>query len=298
MGTDFHDDLLQDYSEAELLHHLRASPRHASCPRIYLLSATLLAKVYAPDSTKDVIKTTEVARQLGIRAPCIKRTIVYEGAAFCVMERIQGATLEEMWTKLSWFMTIKLAFQLRHFVNLLRSMTSSTAGSLASGECLSFWLEDRYRLPARSRPEDIAYFIEFWMNFVSFRREIEAAKQVSAVAKRHIVPVPRTLVLTHHDLAPRNLMVDPSGQLWLIDWDYAGFYPIYFEYASLQNFHTPKDWGLFTRLRWYLFSWIAIGRYEQDARVLERIRYKFTRFAVGRRFELLAKGGPTRFPVS
>ncbi|KAF2785864.1 kinase-like protein [Melanomma pulvis-pyrius CBS 109.77] len=298
MGTEFHDDLLQDYSEAELLHHIRASPRHASTPTIYLLSATLLAKIYEPSLIEDVIKTTEVVRQLGIRAPCIKRTIIYERDAFCVMERIQGATLEEMWTRLSWCMTIKIAFQLRHFVKLLRSMTSSTAGSLATGECLSFWLEDRYGLPARSRAEDIAYFIQFWMNFVSIRKEIEAATQVSADAKRHISPIARTFIFTHHDLAPRNLIVDSSGQLWLIDWDYAGFYPIYFEYASLQNFHTPEDWGLFTRLRWNLFSWIAVGRYEQDADVLRLIRFKFTRFAVGRRFELLAKGGPSRIPVS
>ncbi|KAF2254543.1 kinase-like protein [Trematosphaeria pertusa] len=249
MSPDFHDDLLQHYSEAELVHHIRASPRHATTPRVFLLSVTLLAKHYEPPLIEDMVKATEAARRLGIRAPCIKRTIIYEGSAFCVMERIQGATLEEIWTRLSWFMTIKIALQLRHFVHLLRSVTSSVAGSLATGQCLSFWLEDRYGLPARSRPEDIAYFIQFWMNFTSIRKAMKAAKQVSVNAKRQISPVARTFVLTHHDLAPRNLVLDSSGQLWLIDWDYAGFYPIYFEYASLQNFHTPKDWNLFARLR-------------------------------------------------
>jgi hypothetical protein len=283
MSTDFHDSLLQYYSEAELVHHIRASPRHATTPRVFLLSATLLAKHYEPRLLEDVIKATQTARQLGIRAPCIKRKITYEGGAFCVMDRIQGATLEEMWTRLSWFTTIKTALQLRHFVNLLRSVTSPTAGSLATGECLS---------------ADIAYFIRFWMDFTSFRKEIEAAARVSVDAKTQISPVVQTLVFTHHDLAPRNLLLDSFGQLWLIDWDYAGFYPIYFEYASLQNFNTPNDWGVFARLRWNLFPWIAVGRYEQDARVLRLIRSKFTRFALGRRFELLAKGGPSRRRVS
>lgn len=141
------------------MHHIRASPRHATVPRLSLLSATLLAKCYEPPLIEDAIKATETARQLGIRAPCIKRTITYEGNVFCVMERIQGATLEEMWTRLSWFMTIKIALHLRHFVKPLRSVISSTTGALATGECWSYWLEDRYGLPARSRPEDIAYFI-------------------------------------------------------------------------------------------------------------------------------------------
>lgn len=298
MNLDFRDDLLQDYSEAELAHHIKASPRFAPTSSIFLLSATLLAKHYEPPLIEDMVKATDVARQLGIRAPCIKRIITHEGNAYCIMERIRGTTLEEIWMKLGWFITIKLALQLRCFINLLRSAKSSTAGSLSTGECRSFWLEDHYGLPARSGPEYVTSFIQFWVNFTSIRKAIEAATQGSVDPKRRISSVAQTFVLTHHDLAPRNILLDTSGHLLLIDWDYAGFYPIYFEYASMQNFHTPQDWDLFTRLRWNLFSWIAVGRYEQDARVLRQIRSKFTRFAAGRRFQLLKKGGPSRRPVS
>lgn len=105
-------------------------------------------------------------------------------------------------------------------------------------------------------------------------------------------------VFTHHDLAPRNILLAPSGELWLLDWDFAGFYPIYFEYASMQNFDMPKEWNVWARLRWYLFTWIAVGRYEQNARMLRHVRSKFTQFPVGRRFELLKLGGPHRYPVS
>jgi serine/threonine protein kinase len=109
---------------------------------------------------------------------------------------------------------------------------------------------------------------------------------------------PNTFVFTHHDLAPRNLLLTPSDELCLLDWDFAGFYPIYFEYASMQNFDMPKEWSVWARLRWYLFTWIAVGRYEQNARVLRHIRSKFTRFPAGRRFELLKFEGPRRCPVS
>lgn len=107
-------------------------------------------------------------------------------------------------------------------------------------------------------------------------------------------PTAKTLVLTRHDLAPRNLLLDPSGQLWLLDWDYAGFFPRYFEYKSMQNFHTPQDWNWLAQKRWSLFAWIAVGRSEKERRALEVMRWKFTRFRVGQRFNLLRNGNPSR----
>ncbi|XP_044721552.1 uncharacterized protein HRG_04467 [Hirsutella rhossiliensis] len=49
-------------------------------------------------------------------------------------------------------------------------------------------------------------------------------------------------------LPPRNIMLDPTGQLWVTDWDYAGFYPKFFEYAGMQNF-IPTGWSRFALWR-------------------------------------------------
>ena len=95
MNSYFHDDLLQDYSEAELAHHVRASPLITPVSDIYLLSATLLAKHFELPILEDMVKATDVARQLGIRIPCIKRIIAYKGGAYCIMEHIQRTTLEK-----------------------------------------------------------------------------------------------------------------------------------------------------------------------------------------------------------
>lgn len=298
MHSDFHDDLVQKYSEAELAHRITASPRLAPTSSVFLLSPILLAKHYEPPLVDDTVKAMEVAHQLGIRAPCIRRIIMYQENSYCVMERIHGTTLEDAWTKLGWFKTVQLALQLRRFISLLRSVTSSTAGSLATGECRSFWLQDRYGLPARASPEDLVSFLRFWAGFTSIQKAIKAAAYVSADPKRGTPLIPKTFVFTHHDLAPRNILLASSGQLWLLDWDYAGFYPISFEYASMQNFDMPEGWHLFARLRWHLFTWIAVGWYEQHARLLRQIRSKFTRFAAGRRFQLLKIGGPFRHPAS
>ena len=107
-----------------------------------------------------------------------------------------------------------------------------------------------------------------------------------------------SFVLTHHDLTPRNLLISPSGQPSLIDWDLADFYPISFAYACMYNLNIPQDWGLMARLRWHLFAWIAVGYHEADSRLLRNMRSKFTRFSGGRRYELLGNGGPSRYPVT
>lgn len=249
MSPSFEDDLLQSYSDDELKHFILDSPRLTPISNVFLLSANLLAKHYEPHLVDDTIKAVDEACKLGVRVPCVKRIVNCESNSYCVMERIKGATLEEAWAGLSWFSTIQLVLQLRGFTKLLRSVTSLTAGSLATGECRSFWLEDRYGIPARSSPEAVTSFIKFWVGFVSIRHAKKTAAEGPQHPKGPIPPTAKTFVFTHHDFAPRNILLDPCGQLWLLDWDYAGFYPSYFEYASMQNFLTPRGWTLLARLR-------------------------------------------------
>jgi thiamine kinase-like enzyme len=80
------------------------------------------------------------------------------------------------------------------------------------------------------------YFFGFWINFTSMRKAIQTADQREIPTPKQMLPT-EPFVFTHHDLAPRNILLRPSGELWLLDWDLAGFYPIYFEYAAMQNFH-------------------------------------------------------------
>ncbi|KAM5360887.1 hypothetical protein ACJZ2D_013454 [Fusarium nematophilum] len=50
-------------------------------------------------------------------------------------------------------------------------------------------------------------------------------------------------VFTHGDIAPRNVMVDENGQiLALLDWENAGWYPDYWEYANIMRPFTDHDW--------------------------------------------------------
>ncbi|KND87311.1 hypothetical protein TOPH_08021 [Tolypocladium ophioglossoides CBS 100239] len=39
-------------------------------------------------------------------------------------------------------------------------------------------------------------------------------------------------VMTHNDLDPRNILVKGSQVVALLDWEYSGFYPEYWEYCK------------------------------------------------------------------
>ncbi|OAX82440.1 hypothetical protein ACJ72_03202, partial [Emergomyces africanus] len=253
MGSGFEDQLLSEYDSTTLTHHILESESSKVSSRVFFLSPNLIAKQFLPGEKIDMLDALQLATLLGVRAPSIKRTIETAENVYVVMERIYGQTLDEAWIHLGWFTTLRLAFQLRQFIHRMRAQTSTTAGSLSNGICTSVWIDDYYGLPSHASPESITVFINFWLNFVPPSRHKQGNHHYKELLSQHHVP----LVFTHQDLAPRNMIVDERCQLWLLDWDYSGWYPVYFEYASMQNFDVPSNWRWIDRFRWKLFSWIT-----------------------------------------
>jgi len=53
------------------------------------------------------------------------------------------------------------------------------------------------------------------------------------------------LVFTHFDLSPRNLLLDERNRLWVIDFQFSGFYPQWFEYTGMLH-----AWNRLGRSEW------------------------------------------------
>lgn len=288
MESKFDDTRLLSYSDADLISYITSLPPLPNYSNIIPLSSKYLAKGHTEDEVEDVVRSMEFASQLGIRIPHIHRIVWADSGPFCVMDRVPGTTLDIAWPELGWISSLRLAFQLRRVIRRLRSATSTSAGSLASGECRSYFLEDRFGLPPRANFHHINAFLNFWANFTSIRHEIKKTPAEHAICPRPMFSCNRPFVFTHHDLAPRNIVLDHEGQLWIIDWDEAGFYPRFFEYAGMYNF--IRAWDRLALWRWKLCAWIAAGVYDKEWHMLERIRYRFTRFSVARRFNMKANG--------
>jgi hypothetical protein len=140
MPPQFQDDLLEQYSEAELGRFVRASPATANIGGVIFLSQKFIAKYYeSEDALQDMRRAIETARQLGIQVPKIMRVISLGRKRLCVMERVHGLTLETAWRKMSWLSTLRTALQIRKWISLLGSITSKVAGSLATGRVRSFF---------------------------------------------------------------------------------------------------------------------------------------------------------------
>lgn len=161
MDTEFRDDLLQSYSDAELIQHIVSSPPADSSlmSRVSSLSPKYISKShFNPSEAEDSIKATELTYSLGIPCPTIRRIVTSDRNVYSIMDRIEGSTLEDIWTSLGWFLTIKLALQLRRIIRTLISITSPTIGSLATGQCTSFWLDDLYTShPDPDLPSSLAF---------------------------------------------------------------------------------------------------------------------------------------------
>ena len=81
------------------------------------------------------------------------------------------------------------------------------------------------------------------------------------------------LVLTHLDIHPNNIIIGDDGRVWLIDWEFAGFYPQWFEYASMR-----EGWDILGKWGVWILGFMA-GFYEKQLRFIASIWW-----AAGQRF--------------
>ncbi|KAK0739463.1 hypothetical protein B0T21DRAFT_329332 [Apiosordaria backusii] len=271
------------------------------------LTPLYITKFYlSPSHAHDVQLSTSQAHALGIRAPPLKRIIhAKDGTVECLFTRIHGPTLESCWPDLSLFTTVRLAIQLRGMVQKMRTVTRPTAGSLGTGACRSFWLEEFYGIPPHASAAVVGMVVNFWCGFQSYGRERrKTLEEHRRSCERGVVTGDddrgKDLVFTHHDLAPRNIILEQGTKnLWLVDWDESGFYPRYFEYAGMRNLEYPPEWGWYGEWRWKIFCWIVAGFrwYDREAEMLKEIRNKAGRFPGGRRFNIKAGITPSERPV-
>lgn len=275
------DPLLPDlteevYSARQVIQYISVPGSSASSPRFFYFGSSVIAKRCEPSDFDDYLAAINVASNLGIRCPSVRRAVIDSDQQndYIIMDRIQGNTLDVIWTKLSWWESFKLALQLHFAVKSLRSRICYTLGSLVTGKCRSFWLGDQLGLRSNATRAELSHFFRYWIGFAQTKR-LPCQGLSSNLCKG--IPRGSRFVFTHHNLTPRNLLVSNSGQLWLLGWDLAGYYPESFEYAAMYNFDIPKDWGYLARFRWFLFTVISAGYYEADARFLQFVRSVLTR---------------------
>lgn len=191
-----------------------------------------------------------VAANTSVPVPKVWCSFARNGRAYIVMQRIRGDCITDGWWRRSDESKDKLLAQLEGIIQELRSLKpppgtgveSCTGGSLCDSRIprpdrrfgpfktvkeFHLWLRDGFQPSESPKPESATE--QDW-------------KDVQDMAARQDGPWPPP-VFTHGDLNPTNIIVRGDEIVGIIDWEFSGWYPHYWEYTSAWYTHvTRTEW--------------------------------------------------------
>ncbi|KIJ64528.1 hypothetical protein HYDPIDRAFT_111857 [Hydnomerulius pinastri MD-312] len=167
-----------------------------------------------------------------------------------LMEWIDGAeTLERRWPSMSPEQKMKVAVQVRGYVDELRSLTQpphqqGCIGPLDGSPCWDERLKSQLCGPF---PSERA-FNQFRLSLLDrFKWHDETRMEIEAIERD--LREDHRIVFTHGDLGVRNILVDDRDNIVaLIDWEMSGWMPEYWEYIkTVHGRWEDEDWLSYTR---------------------------------------------------
>lgn len=176
-----------------------------------------------------------IAENTSIKVHC---SFIYKSRAYIVMECVQGRVLNAAWATMSEKSRQELLQQLKGMLEELRAL-KPPQGVVGVQSCVGGSLEDA-RIPhCRNRFGPFKTIQEFhlWLRKGLELSTIEEKQHVSqdwvdlkemAVRQDGEWPPP---VFTHGDLHPFNILVRDGKIVSIIDWEFSGWYPYYWEYS-------------------------------------------------------------------
>lgn len=166
-----------------------------------------------------------------IPLPTVHRVIAgepddgYYGArCYIVMDYIDGQGLDVCWERLDAEKRLDDTSQVAEMIKEMADVALTVPGPIGGARrCWGPWFSNYGAAGFQTIGE-----MEEWFNY-----KLDVCNQY----KQSVPNTPRfkfeNLLLTHQDMAPRNMILDGLGKVWLIGWAFAGAYPPGFERAAL-----------------------------------------------------------------
>lgn len=186
-----------------------------------------------------------------ILAPKPHGLVCMSGVSLIFMSHIPSIPLGKVWHMLDHYQKSFLSNQLSMIITDLRTLPF-TEGSPFGGTAGEGCTDIRRHVRTSKRPittfEDFETFLYSSPHaggdvFVKFLRQLSPSSSE--------LPVSR-IIFTHGDISPDNVMVELIDNNYkisgIIDWEYSGFYPDYYESVRCTNCITPyenDDWFLY-----------------------------------------------------
>ena len=195
-----------------------------------------------------------VARTTMIPVPRLWFSFRWKQYTYLFMTRIPGTTLQDAWETLPEEFQKSILLQLSTYLAQLRALRSPYGPRVCSAAGGSF---TDYRVTKSRGPFSNQ---EAFNDAVRYTLPLDRTDLVSAtLIASHSIH--RSIVFTHGDLTPRNIMIQGSHITAIIDWGCAGWFPDHWEYLKAR-------WGEPHRGYWrrLLLQSAFMPEYEDDAK--------------------------------
>ncbi|OQD68439.1 hypothetical protein PENDEC_c035G04615 [Penicillium decumbens] len=151
-----------------------------------------------------------------------------------VMDYMPGKPLDDAWDTLDSNQKLSIADQLHSYMSQLRDLKGDYIGGADRGKAI---IGRRFSIECGPFDSE-QQFHEFILGDI---RE-SAPDLLRDIAKSALMDN-HEIVFTHSDFAPRNVLVQGDRVTAILDWEYAGWYPEYWEYTqALRQLKPMPDW--------------------------------------------------------
>ncbi|KAI9773305.1 MAG: hypothetical protein M1839_002165 [Geoglossum umbratile] len=144
-----------------------------------------------------------------------------------VMEYIDGKPLDKEWNSYTKAQKDNIISQLKGYVDELRTISGTYVGSVDGTYCGDQFFSSNPTVYGPFSSE-----AEFHNGLVQALRDQEGGTWTDMVVRFIEALPPHKIILTHNDLAPRNILVRDGKVVAIIDWELSGYYPEYWEYVK------------------------------------------------------------------
>ena len=175
------------------------------------------------------------AKSLGIPVPQVHEVSNNGTGGWILMDFVDGDCLEDVWSSMAAEEKKSIARQLREIISTMRAAgkTQRTIGAIGG--------------PARDLRQDFDYeggdfeteaeFNEFVLDLLKGTPPLIRSAIAGSLETGH------AMVFSHGDLTPSNIIVKDGRIAGLIDWEYSGWYPEYWEFVKFFDRETDcEDW--------------------------------------------------------
>ncbi|KAL5513675.1 hypothetical protein ACEPAH_4074 [Sanghuangporus vaninii] len=206
------------------------------------IASDVVAKYSFTSGIHELLSAELVRRHTSVPVPMHERVFRYRHEVYVVQQYIPGRVLLDVWSQLGWWTRLRVLVTLRFYIRELRSLSSRAGAPPFPGppsddgtpqRCTGrLFTEDGHSGPFHSYREMSKWYQK---QLLFMQRQWKVG--LDSVQFDDSAP----LVFTHMDLHPRNIILGDDGQLWIVDWNDAGWYPSWFEAASMNLFseHRP-----------------------------------------------------------